>query len=119
MKVVLKDGAPRNVGHVNVNVSKTGNTLEVGIEGTIAPVVLEYYDGKFKLRVYDGQNLLFFKELSAIPAPTVEPQPVTLAVAASQANAIANAEIVMVAPTPVPDTVETSDDDELAAFDAA
>lgn len=70
MKILLKDGAPRSVGHVDVNVSKKGNVLEVGPVGVIpAPIGLEYYDGKLRLRVYQGSMRVFMVDLDVTPAP--------------------------------------------------
>lgn len=104
MRVKLNDGAPRSKAEVSINVSKNGNTLEIGIDGTVAPIVLEYYEGKVRLRVY-GENLdgnqkpIFVSDLSATPAVLTAP-------------------FVPKGNEPVVAASATTDD-ELAAFDAA
>ena len=72
MRVKLTDGAPRSKAEATINVSKNGNTLEIGIDGTVSPVVLEYYEGKVRLRVYgeDPTKPIFVSDLTATPAPS-------------------------------------------------
>ena len=105
MKVKLTDGAPRSKAEAVVVVSKNGNTLEVGLEGTVAPVVVEFYEGKVRLRVY-GENAIkpvFMTDLTAVPVPAAEAPKLLPVETAKPVQAPAN---------------ETTDE-ELAAFDAA
>lgn len=88
MRVTLKDGAPRSVGFADIIVSKNGNTLEIGAWGVDpAPIILEYYEGKLRLRVYgEGEsNLVLFKtDLSIVtdaePAPESVEETLTKAI---------------------------------------
>lgn len=97
MKVTLKDGAPRCTGQVEINVSKNGNTVEIGVTGVDpAPVVLEFYGGKLNLRLFsqDGKPIDSWSIITA--PPTAYSQPPSLTEAVIQSNAIAAAEIVIV-----------------------
>ena len=109
MKATLKDAAPRHVGHVDVNISKNGNTLEIGAVGVEPPpIVLEYYGGKLTLRVFDADGKpTVVQEISTKMTTIVAKPAVDLAapVIAQPALHVATAE-------------PTSDFDE-AAFDAA
>jgi hypothetical protein len=118
MKVALKDGAPRSAGTVEVNVSKNGNTLEIGATGVEpAPIVLEFYDSKLTLRVY-GENGQPNVSQQIRTVPNVKPEPAsneamisggTPSAAAYALNCVEEASKTFAAP---PDFDE-------AAFDAA
>lgn len=76
MKVTLKDGAPRSTATVEINVSKNGNTLEIGATGVEpVPIVLEYYRGKLTLRVFGSNgtpDIVQDLSITPVPAETVE-----------------------------------------------
>lgn len=111
MKVTLKDGAPRSVGHVEINVSKNGNTLEIGATGVEpAPIVLEYYEGKLRLRAYEGEKVVFKADLST--TPTAKPDAVAETVKLPTAQETVNSVF------PPPAAAPAAEFDE-AAFDAA
>lgn len=120
MKVTLKDGAPRSGASVEVNVSKNGNTLEIGPalnDGGSPPVLLEFYDSSLTVRIYDASGKLTLKQ--TIPC-VVAREPATLKVPAlavdgSMTTAVEpvkhEGNLTVAAPAP--------EDDEMAAFDAA
>lgn len=109
MKVVLKDGAPRSTRTVEINVSKNGNTLEIGAAGVEpAPVVLEFYDGKLNLRLYSDLGVFIdSKQLD------ITPNVATVVAATSSPSA----DVVAVLPAAV--AVEADSGFDEAAFDAA
>ena len=116
MKVTLKDGAPRHVGHVEINVSKNGNTVEIGATGVDpAPVVLEYYGGKLTLRLFgaDGQP-------TVVQTINTTPTPVKAAPATDPAFPLAmTTAVVAVLPAAVAAASAPAADFDEAAFDAA
>ena len=109
MKIVLKDGAPRSTRLVEINVSKNGNTLEIGATGVEpAPVVLEFYDGKLRLRLYGTDETPdVVQSINITPNKVISVDPVSLP----------SAEVVAVLPAPV--TTKVNSDFAEAAFDAA
>ena len=116
MRVKLNDGAPRSKAEVSINVSKNGNTLEIGIDGTVAPIVLEYYEGKVRLRVYGNEQSkpIFTTDLDSTPtvdapAAVAELDAVLSTPPAEHSKPITSHVVVAADAT----------DDELAAFDAA
>ena len=125
MKVKLTDGAPRSSAEVLINVSKNGNTLEVGVDGIVAPIVIEFYDGKVRLRVYgiDPSKPVFTRDLDV----TVATLSTVDEVVSNAIDAIGHAVEPILTPSAVvvPAQVvciltETFvEDDEMAAFDAA
>lgn len=104
MKIALKDGAPRQSGTVDVNVSKNGNTLEISASaGTTEspPIIIEFYDGKLNARFYKpGSQKPDYRAELAVDVNTTKTD------AAPQQPAPA-------------ETAAGSAEDELAAFDAA
>jgi hypothetical protein len=118
MKVTLKDGAPRHVGTVEINVSKAGNTVEIGATGVEpAPIVLEYYHGKLTVRLFGEDGLpTMSQEVSTTPTAKSEE-----ALAAFKDAVITDAVIkgVLVAAPVVAGVVAPAVDFDEAAFDAA
>lgn len=125
MKVTLKDGAPRHVGHVDVNVSKNGNTIEIGAVGVEpAPVLLEFYGGKLKVRLYSANGELITEEVISTVATalaTTNPPEGHVFTTSSTAVVVAKKPTAQETVNSVfpPAVASPADEFDEAAFDAA
>jgi hypothetical protein len=115
MKIALKDGAPRTNAESTVNVSKNANTIEISAADDQAdspPVVIEFYDGKLRLRHYDPKGKVAYT--AEIPH-SVAAHPA----AAASKPALVSKPVETGVPVSAAAPAQADNDDEVAAFDAA